>query len=195
MVEATLPKVCITGISGYIGSQVTLSYLKDGGFRVRGTVRDPTNEAKVGPLKKALGDELFSKIELVAADLLDADSLDKAIEGCDYVVHTASPLPTKPVAHENEVVKPAVEGTLSVLRAAQKHKVKRVVVTSSGLTINLRKPENLKAVYNEDDWSDPDVLTNYEKSKYLAERAAWNFMDVLPEGEKFELVVLIPGLV
>ncbi|TNV77191.1 hypothetical protein FGO68_gene5942 [Halteria grandinella] len=190
-----LPKVCITGISGYIGSQVTLSYLKDGGFRVRGTVRDPTNEAKVGPLRKAFGEELFSKIELVPADLLDAESLDKAIEGCDYVVHTASPLPTKPVENEEEVVKPAVEGTLSVLRAALKHKVKRVVITSSGLTINLQKRENAKAVYNEDDWSDPEVLSNYDKSKYLAERAAWDFMNALPAEDKFDLVVIIPGLV
>jgi dihydroflavonol-4-reductase len=91
------------------------------------------------------------------------------------------------------LIKPAVEGTLSVLRAAQKHKVKRVVITSSGLTIYLKK--EAKPVLNEDDWSDPESLMPYEKSKYLAEKAAWNFVNSLPESEKFELVVCIPGLV
>ena len=87
------PKVLITGITGYIGSQVTLYFLKDGGYQVRGTVRDPSNAEKLAPLKKAFGEELFSKIELVKADLLDAESLENAVAGCDYVVHTASPLP------------------------------------------------------------------------------------------------------
>ena len=74
--------------------------------------------------------------------MLDAESLDKAIAGVDYVVHTASPLPIQVPEDEQVVIKPAVEGTLAVLRAAHKHKVKRVVVTSSGLTITIRKPEN-----------------------------------------------------
>ena len=92
MVEAK-PKVLITGITGYVGSQVTLHFLNDGGFAVKGTVRDPTNAERLAPLKKAYGEELFSQIELAKADLLDAESLDQAIAGCDYVVHTASPLP------------------------------------------------------------------------------------------------------
>jgi nucleoside-diphosphate-sugar epimerase len=82
--------VLITGISGFIGSQVCNYFLKDGGYTVRGTVRDKNNEEKIAPLKKAFGDD-FDKIELRNADLLDADSLDKAIEGATYVVHTASP--------------------------------------------------------------------------------------------------------
>lgn len=119
-----------------------LTYLKDGTYDVRGTVRDPSNEGKLAPLKKAYGEELFGKIEIVAADLLDAESLDKAIAGCDYVVHTASPFPTKQPDDEGVLIKPAVEGTLAVLTAALKHKVKRVVLTSSGLTVFMRKPEN-----------------------------------------------------
>ena len=91
----TKKKVLITGITGYIGSQVCLYFLKDGSYDVRGTVRDPSNATKLAPLKKAFGDELFNKIEIVAADLLDSESLDKAVEGCAYVVHTASPLPIK----------------------------------------------------------------------------------------------------
>ena len=98
-------------------------------------MRNPKDEEKLGKLKKAFGDALFEKLEVVAADLLDAESLDRAIEGQDVVVHVASPIPVNPPADENELIRPAVEGTLAVLRAAQKHKVKRVVITSSGLSI------------------------------------------------------------
>ena len=110
-------------------------------------------------------------------------------------MHTASPLPVKPPTDENECVKPALEGTLAVMRAAAKHKVKRVVITSSGLTVTMMKTENMKAVYNEDDWADLEVLGPYEKSKTLAEKAAWDFVKELPEDQKFELVSVIPGLV
>ena len=109
---------------------------------MRGTVRDITNQAKLDPLKKAYGEELFNQLELVSANLLDAESLDKAIEGCDYVVHIASPLPIKSPEDDMELITPAVEGTLAVMRAALKHKVKRVVVTSSGLTVTLHKEED-----------------------------------------------------
>ena len=84
---------------------------------------------------------------------------------------------------------------MAVLRAAHKHKVKRVVLTSSGLTVAMRKPENQKALYNESDWSDLEILAPYEKSKTLAEQAAWKFVEELPEGEKIELVTIIAGLV
>lgn len=193
--EIIKSKVLITGINGYLGSQVCHLFLKDGGFSVRGTVRDPTNQAKLAPLKKAYGEELFSQIELVAADLLDAESLDRAIEGCDYVVHTASPLPIKMPEDDMELITPAVEGTLAVMRAALKHKVKRVVVTSSGLTVTLHKEENQKERYNEEDWSDVEAITSYEKSKTLAEKAAWDFVNNLPESERFELSVVIPALI
>lgn len=156
-------------------------------------MRDPTNQDKLIPLRKAAGDELLNTLELVAVDLLDPESIDKAVAGCNYVVHTASPISIKPPEDENELIKPAVEGTLAVLRAAVKHKVKRVVVTSSGLTVYLKKEP--KAVLTEEDWSDPEALMAYEKSKYLAEKAAWDFVNSLPADQKIELVVCIPGLV
>jgi nucleoside-diphosphate-sugar epimerase len=81
------------------------------------------------------------------------------------------------------------------MRAAHKHKVKRVVITSSGLTIFTRKPENQKEIYNENDWSDLEVLGPYEKSKFLAERAAWDFVKSLPDDERFELTVINPNLI
>lgn len=149
----------------------------------------------MAPLKEAFGEAGFAQIEFVAADLLDAESIDRAVAGQDVVVHCASPLPLGVPSDEQVLIKPALEGTLAVMRAAQKHGVKRVVITSSGLTITLDKQENWKKSYNEDDWSDPDCLGPYEKSKYLAEKAAWDFVAALPEDQRFELVSVIPSLV
>ena len=86
--ETQRSTVVITGLSGYVGSQVCLSFLKDGGFKVRGTVRDPHNEAKITPLRKAFGD-LFSQLELAPADLMDPESIDKAV---DVTILFTSPL-------------------------------------------------------------------------------------------------------
>jgi dihydroflavonol-4-reductase len=193
MVESTTKaKVVITGISGYLGSYVCHTFLQDGRFQIRGTVRDPHNEAKVEPLRKAFGDK-FNELELFKADLLNPDSLDKAIEGCDYVVHTASPVPSKGLPKdENVLIRPAVEGTLAVLKAALKHKVKRVVVTSSLSAIVMKNDINVKEVYDENDWSDLEACSAYDKSKTMAERAAWEFLYSIPEAERFELVCINP---
>ena len=158
-------------------------------------MRNPKDTEKLEKLKKAYGAKVFGRLEIVAADLLDAESLDKAIEGQDVVVHVASPIPVVAPADENELIRPAVEGTLAVLRAAQKHKVKRVVITSSGLSIFVQKPENFKPTFTEDDFSDVSVMDGYAKSKLLAEKAAWDFWKALPETDRFDLVVIIPGLI
>ncbi len=141
MVESTKKKVVITGISGFLGSTVTKLFLEDGGYTVRGTVRDTKNEKKLAPLRKAFGDR-FNDLELVEADLLKPESLSAAIEGCDYVVHTASPFPLANPRDENEIIRPAVEGTLAVMRACHKFKVKRVVITSSIASIIEHTPAN-----------------------------------------------------
>ena len=83
-------------------------------------MRDKKNEKKLAPIKKAFG-ENFSKLELTEADLLKPETLDEAIKGCDYVVHTASPFPLAIPDDENVIIKPAVEGTLAAVRAAHKH--------------------------------------------------------------------------
>jgi len=84
------PIVTLTGITGYIGAETTLLFLKDGGYRVRGTVRDKTNEAKMAPIREAFGDH-FDQLELVEADLMDEQSMITAIAGSHFVVHLASP--------------------------------------------------------------------------------------------------------
>ena len=101
---------------------------------MRGTVRDIKSEKKIAPLRKGFA-EKFDQLELFEADLLNAASLDAAIAGQEYVVHTASPFPITTPRHENDLIKPAVEGTMAVLRAAHKHRVKRVVITSSCVAI------------------------------------------------------------
>jgi len=94
MVESSKPTVVITGITGYLGSHVALVFLKDGSYNVRGTVRDAKNPVKIEPIRKAFG-ELFEKLTLVEADLNNRESIFAAINGADFVVHTASPFPIK----------------------------------------------------------------------------------------------------
>jgi len=183
-------------VSGYIGLNVLKLFLEDGSFRVRGTVRG-LNEKKLEPIKTAMG-ALFADLEMVEADLLDADSLAKAIVGATFVVHTASPFPLKNPKTADELVKPAVEGTMAVCRACHISKIKRVVITSSCAAIMDQKPENSLPSYNEGHWSDTEHQRShsfYSLSKTLAEKAAWDFQKSLPENERFEIVTICPSLV
>ena len=177
-----------------------LDFLKCGEFQVRGTVRDCKNEAKIAPLRKAFG-EHFSQLELVEADLMDAESIAKALAGSTYVIHTASPFfhPEDP----NDVIKPAVDGTMAVMHACKAAKVKRCVVTSSMASVMgmaaADKPVLADGgVYDETCWSNPDRaegMGGYPKSKTLAEKAAWDFQASLPEEERFEIVTVLPCFV
>ena len=161
------PIVTVTGISGYVGSQTCLSFLRNGSFKVRGTVRSTKNPKKIEPLKKAFG-EYFDQLELVEADLCDEKSMIQAMEGSTYIVHTASPFPIVAPKDENELIKPAVEGTLAVMKAARINKVKRVVITSSVAAIYKTGVEG-QSEFSEKDWTDCKVAQPYEKSKTLAE--------------------------
>jgi dihydroflavonol-4-reductase len=147
------------------------------------------------PLKKAYGEDLFSQLELVEADLLNEESLIAACEGCTYIVHTASPFPLTPPKNEDELIKPAVEGTLAALKGAEKFGVKRVVITSSLAAVYAISPSLKKTQYSEHDWSDPKVAKAYDKSKTLAEKAAWDFVKALPDDKKIELATINPGWV
>ena len=172
--------VLVTGISGYIGSHVTLLLLQDGGYRVRGTVRDLSNEAKIGPIRQAFGEELFAQLELVEADLTDESSLARAVEGATFVMHIASPLGA--FTTEEEAVRPAVDGTMAVMRACKANNVRRCVITSSvascAYPVQAEKPES--GIIDETCWSevksDPQgLLELYIKSKIMAEKAAWDY--------------------
>ena len=116
------------------------------------------------------------------------------MEGSTYIVHTASPFPIEEPKDENVLIKPAVEGTLAVMKAARLNKVKRVVITSSVASIFKTGVEG-QTHFTENDWTDTKIAQPYEKSKTLAEKAAWDFISELPEDEKFELATINPGLV
>ena len=187
------PRVTITGITGYLGAQVCLHFLKDGGYAVRGTVRDMNNAAKMEPLKVAFG-EYYDQMEFKEADLLNEDSMIAAMEGSDYIVHTASPFPIEAPKDENVLIKPAVQGTLAACKAAQINKVKKLVITSSVAAIMDRKDKKNRN-FGPEDWSEIEIQKPYSKSKTLAEKAAWDFVAALPDDEKFDLVIINPGLI
>lgn len=144
MVESKKPIVLITGVSGYLGSHVALTFLKDGSYIVRGTVRDTKNPVKIEPLRKAFGD-YFDQLTLVEANLNDRDSIFAAINGSNFVVHTASPAPLAPPNNEDELILPAVNGTKAVMEACHANKIKRVVITSSVAAVIECKPQDRPA--------------------------------------------------
>jgi len=196
MVDAAKPIVTITGVSGFIGAQVCLDFLKCGEYRVRGTVRNKENETKIAPLRKAFG-EHFDQLELVNADLLNADSLAAAIAGSTYVVHTASPFFFP--ENDEDVIRPAVDGTTAVMHACLASGVKRCVITSSFAAMlcpaKEHEPDVETGFWDETIWTDPDRpegCNGYFKSKTLAEKVAWDFQKSLPDDKKFEIVCINP---
>lgn len=129
------------------------------------------------------------------ADLCNEDSIKKAVEGANFVVHTASPFFLEPPKHRDDMIKPAVEGTLSVCRAASVNKIKRLVITSSCVAIFNRSDYANGKKFTRDEWSEVDKCDLYSESKTLAEKAAWDYQATLEGDQKFELVCVNPGLV
>src|SRR5450755_111720 len=182
--------VLVTGGSGFIGAHCILQLLA-AGYRVRTTVRNLKREADVRTMLKEGGAEPGDLLSFFAADLEKDAGWASAVAGCDYVLHVASPLPPSTPKHEDELIVPAREGTLRVLRAARGAGVKRVVVTSSFAAIGYGHKDQTTP-FTKKDWTDPngDDVTPYVKSKTLAERAAWDF--VAKEGGDLELSVVNP---
>ncbi|MCC6808150.1 MAG: aldehyde reductase [Deltaproteobacteria bacterium] len=178
--------VCVTGASGFIATQLVKALL-EGGYRVRGTVRDP----KKADVLRGL-DGAKDRLELVAADLLDADSMQKAIAGTHVVMHTASPYVITVKDPQRDLVDPALKGTEHALAACRAAGVKRVVLTSSCAAIT-DAPDG--RVLTEADWNEKSSLTRnpYYYSKTVAERAAWAFVE--KEKPSFDLVTINPALV
>ena len=122
-----------------------------------------------------------------------------ALKGSKYVVHVASPFVIEEPEDENELIAPAVDGTLGVLKACQAHGIERVVMTSSVVAIvDTNEAETPKdRLFTEDNWTDPSMkgVGAYPKSKTLAERAAWDFVAKLPEDQKIDLTTINPGFI
>ena len=182
--------VLVTGGSGFIGSHVILQLL-EAGHQVRTTVRSLKREADARAMLKQGGAEPGEKLTFIAADLESSAGWPQAVAGCEYVLHVASPFPPGIPKTEDELIIPARDGAVRVLRAARDAGVKRVVLTSSFAAIGYGHPPQT-APFDETSWTDPqgaDVLP-YVKSKALAERAAWDF--VLKDAPDLELSVINP---
>lgn len=175
-------RVLVTGAGGFIAGHC-VAELAAHGYEVRGTVRPSASHQG--------GDQMPEGVNgIVPADLGADEGWAEAVDGCDYVLHVASPFPLDDPADPEVLVRPAVDGTLRVLRAsAESGTVRRVVLTSSMAAI--RPPRPPSRPLTEDDWASPSPDDAYPMSKTLAERAAWDFVKATP---RLELAVINPSM-
>ena len=185
-----MEKVLVTGATGYIGLHCVQQLLNQG-YAVNGSVRSPERKEEVfEALQKH--NTPTENLNLFTVNLTEDDGWDEGMEGCDYLLHVASPIALEN-HNEDFFVKPAVAGVKRAFKYAKKHNLKKVVLTSSVAAIFDTLEE--KTDYDETDWSDPEnpSISHYAKSKTLAEKAAWDF--VKNEDNPFELAVINPALV
>ncbi|KAI9452850.1 NAD-dependent epimerase/dehydratase [Russula earlei] len=181
--------VLVTGGSGFIAVHCILQLL-EAGYQVRATLRDPDREAEVRDMLREGGYEAGERLHFIQADLSSDANWPEAVSGCTYVLHVASPTPIRDYKHEDEMIIPAREGVLRVLRAARDAGVKRVVLTSAIGAIVYGHPKQT-APYDETTWTNlTGKAPAYQKSKTLAEKAAWAFIE--KEGKGLELTAINP---
>jgi dihydroflavonol-4-reductase len=184
--------VLVTGGTGFIAQHCMLALL-DRGYRIRTTVRSMSREGEVRANLSAGGAEPGHRLSFVVADLGSDDGWAEAAAGCAYAFHGASPTPSGDQVREEDWVTPAVDGNLRLLRAARDAGVKRVVLTSAFGAIGAGH-KSLGRPFVETDWSDlTGNIAPYQKSKTLAERAAWDF--IAEEGRGLELASVNPTMV
>lgn len=169
--QGSKEKVLVTGATGYIASHL-VQHLLAKGYHVVGTVRNLASKEKYSFLLDFA--HAKTHLELREADLLKSETWVTAMEGVHSVFHVASPIPPGVPKDENELIKPAVEGTVNVVEACLKSQVKKIIFISSCLTILLRTDGKVPC---EEDWSDPNLLHHYPKSKYLAEKTFWELAE------------------
>ncbi|KAM3695917.1 hypothetical protein ACB098_07G169800 [Castanea mollissima] len=184
-------KVCVTGASGFLASWLVKRLLLSG-YHVTGTVRDPGNEKKLAHLLSLEGAR--ERLRLVKADLMEEGSFDDAIMGCHGVFHTASPVLKPSSDPKAEILDPAIEGTLNVLRSCKKNpSLRRVILTSSSSTVRVRDDFDPNIPLDETIWSSVELCERlqlwYALSKTLAERAAWEFCNK----NGIDLVTILPS--
>ena len=186
-----MTKVLVTGATGFIASHTILA-LVEKGYEVRGTARSASKaEALNATLSAYAGKPI--EIELVSADLTKDEGWAEAMEGVTYLQHLASPIPNNLPKDPNDLIIPAKEGALRALRAAKGAGVKRAVMTSSFASIGYGWGDSRPEVLDESHWSNPDNIkdnTAYTRSKAIAEKAAWNYIE--GDGAGLELAVINP---
>lgn len=185
--------VVVTGATGLIAKHTMCELLRRG-YQVRGTVRD---FLKVDPVVKTLvkAGAPVANLSFAAADLLSDDGWDAAMADAAYVVHMASPFPMEQPANADDLIRPARDGTNRVMLAAHRSAVKRVVLTSSTVAVMYPKHFTRDHVFRETDFTEEDTpgLTPYIRSKTIAEKTAWKFVESKLGAP--ELAVLNPGFV
>ena len=185
-----MEKVLVTGATGYIGLHC-IHQLLNQGYAVNGSVRSPDRKDEIINALKGHNTSI-EHLNVYTMNLTEDAGWDEGMAGCDYLLHVASPISLERT-DEDYFVKPAIDGVNRALSFAKKHGVKKVVLTSSVAAIfdTMEK----KDIYDESDWSDPDNphISAYSKSKTLAEKAAWDFLE--KENHPFELAVINPALV
>ncbi|KAL4296723.1 hypothetical protein GQ457_12G017890 [Hibiscus cannabinus] len=185
---------CVVGGTGFVAS-LLVKLLLEKGYAVNTTVRDPDNQKKIPHLVTL---QKLGNLKIFKADLTDEGSFDAPVAGCDLVFHVATPVNFASQDPENDMIKPAIQGVLNVLKACAKAKtVKRVVLTSSAAAVSINTLNGTDLVLTEKDWTDMEFLSSakpptwgYPASKTLAEKAAWKFA----EENNIDLITVIPSL-
>lgn len=183
-------KVFVTGVSGYIGLHCVKTLLEKG-YNVTGSVRTAEKEDEVISTLQSASVSI-ENLSFARLDLNSDDGWDAALTDYDFVMHLASPFTIENPKNDSDMLAPAIDGTLRVLKSAKKNKVKRVVLTSSTVAIMGGRKTG---VITSDDWTDLESknLNTYFKSKTLAEQAAWDFIKNQSGDHKLELVSINPG--
>ncbi|MBP2558194.1 dihydroflavonol-4-reductase [Neorhizobium galegae] len=182
--------VLVTGGTGFIAQYCMLALLNEG-YRVRTTVRSLERETEVREHLRSGGMDAGDRLSFVVANLTEDRGWPEAVSGCTYVMHGASPTPSGDQTREEDWVEPAVNGNLRVLKAARDAGIKRVVLTSAFGAIGVGHKPDYRRPFDETDWSDLNGdVAPYQKSKTLAERAAWDF--IAREGHGLELAAVNP---
>ncbi len=185
--------ILVTGASGFIALHV-IAQLVEKGYKVRGTVRSQKKEAEVRETISRLVQKNY-QLEIVSTDIEQDAGWKEALHDVEYVLHVASPFPLAEPKHEDELIKPAVEGTLRVLKFAHDANVKRVVQVSSNAAVSAGYTGDNRT-FTEADWSKVEnKIGAYSKSKTLAERAAWKFINGEQNKNKLEMVAINPPFV
>ncbi len=188
MPPSKTPTVLLTGITGFLGIHVALQLLRNG-YRVRGSMRDLARTAEVRDTLARHGADT-EQLEFVELDLLKDEGWHQAMQGIDYLQHTASPFVLKSPRDEMELIRPAVEGTRRAISAALEAGVKHVVLTSSSAAIMYGAEPDPAKVYTQADWTNVDGphVTPYTKSKTLAEQKAWELMEAATRRDSLSVI-------